>query len=244
LDQLPFPALDLLDMAFYTKPSLNSIRGHYLSVAPLLTSRGCTNQCDFCTESLTYGRGVRFHSPEYVLEWMKKVWVDYKVEGIYFYDNNFLVSEERAQEICEKILSTGVNKKVKWAIQARVNHIHSEILKLLKKAGCILIELGVESVLQSHLDRVRKGTTVSINEKAVALCQKEGLHVHAFMMTGFEGETLPDLEKGLHWLKQIKPDSFSWFPLGIHPGTLLYQKKGDGFFEKNEWWDSLNRGIC
>jgi anaerobic magnesium-protoporphyrin IX monomethyl ester cyclase len=235
LDDLPFPDLNLLDMDFYTSPSLDSIRGHFLSVAPILTSRGCTNRCDFCAESLTYGRGIRFHSPEYVIEWVKKILVEYQVEGIYLCDNNFLAHEERAREICEKILSKGLNRNFKWAIQARANSIHPDILRLLKKAGCILIELGIESTSQVHLNSIHKGTTLSINERAIALCRKERIYAHAFFMTGFEGETLSDLDQGLRWIKQAKPDSFSWYPLDIHPGTALYQKRGNQFFEKNEW---------
>jgi radical SAM superfamily enzyme YgiQ (UPF0313 family) len=235
LDHLPFPALDLLDMAFYTKPTLLSIRGYYLSTIPILTSRGCAYRCDFCCESITYGKGVRLHGLEYVIEWIRKVLMDYRVEAIYFYDNDFLFDEVRSIELCEKMLSTGLSKKVQWAIQTRANRIHIDILKLLKKAGCISIELGVESALQNQLNNIHKGTEVDINEKAIALSRREGISVHAYMMTGFEGERISDLQKGLHWLKRVKPDSFSWFPLMIHPGTLLYKNKGNHFFEKNEW---------
>jgi anaerobic magnesium-protoporphyrin IX monomethyl ester cyclase len=235
LDDLPFPALDLLNMAFYSKPSLNSIRGYYLSVLPMLTSRGCPYRCDFCCESITYGRGVRPHGLEYVIEWMKEILTDYRVEAIYFYDNDFLFDEVRAIEFCERMLSTGLSKKVRWAIQTRVNRIHPNILNLLRRAGCISIELGVESAQQNQLDHVHKATQVEISEKAIALSRREGISVHANMMTGFEGEKISDLEEGLRWLKRVKPNSFSWFPLMIHPGTRLYKNKGNGFFDRNEW---------
>ena len=235
LDSLPLPALDLLDMAFYTKPTLLSIRGYYLSTIPILASRGCAYHCDFCCESITYGKGVRLHGLEYVIEWIRKVLMDYQVEAINFYDNDFLFDKVRSIELCEKMLSTGLSKKVKWAIQTRANRVHADILKLLKRAGCISIELGVESALQNQLDHVHKGTKVDVNERAVDLCRREGISVHAYMMAGFEGERISDLQKKLHWLKRVKPDSFSWFPLMIHPGTLLYKNKGNHFFEKNDW---------
>ncbi len=235
LDHLPFPALDLLDMAFYAKPSIHSIRGYYLSTLPMLTSRGCAYRCDFCCESITYGKGVRPHGIEYIIEWMEKMLTDYPVEAIYFYDNDFLFDEVRAIELCEKMLSTGLSKKVRWTIQTRVNRIHTDILNLLKRAGCVSIELGVESAQQNQLDHIHKATRVDINEKAIALSRREGISVHANMMTGFEGERISDLEEGLRWLKRVKPDGFSWFPLMVHPGTRLYKDKGNGFFEKNEW---------
>lgn len=235
LDRLPLPALDLLDMAFYTKPSLNSIRGYYLSTLPMLTSRGCAYRCDFCCESITYGKGIRLHGLEYIIEWMKKVLADYRVEAVYFYDNDFLFDEGRSIEFCEKMLSTGLSKKVHWAIQTRVSRIHTNILKLLKKAGCVSIELGVESAQQNQLDHIHKATRVELSEKAIALSRREGISVHANMMTGFEGERVSDLEEGLRWLKRVRPNSFSWFPLMVHPGTQLYKSKGNGFFEEHEW---------
>ena len=236
LDDLPFPALDLLDMAFYTRPGRFTIRGYYLSTVSLLTSRGCVKRCDFCTESLTYGRGVRFHSPDYVIEWIKQVLTDYpKVQGIYLHDNDFLINEERARTICEKILSTGLEKRMKWSIQTRVERVHPEILKLLKRAGCISIELGIESASQKQLDSIHKGTTRDLNERAIRLCREEGFSTHASMIVGLEGETISDLAENLRWLKQVKTDTFYWFSLEIHPGTSLYQKKGNRFFEVNEW---------
>lgn len=235
LDDLPFPALDLLDMAFYTRPGRHAIRGHYLSSVSILTSRGCSRRCDFCSESLTYGRGVRFHHPDYVLEWIQHLLKNDPVEGIYFHDNDFLIDEPRARGICERLLSHGLEKKIKWSIQTRVDRVHTDILRLLKRAGCISIEFGVESALQSQLDSVHKGTTVDLNERAIALCRKEGFSVHVYMITGFEGEKVPDLDQNLRWVKRMKPNTFYWFPLEIYPGTALYREKGNRFFEENEW---------
>ncbi|MBI4775654.1 MAG: B12-binding domain-containing radical SAM protein [Deltaproteobacteria bacterium] len=235
LDDLPFPAFDLLDMKYYTRPSISTIRGFYLSTVSILSSRGCERRCDFCSESSTYGRGVRFHSVDYVMEWIRHILKNYGVEALYFMDNDFLIDERRAGEICERMLSEGMHKRIKWAIQARANRIQPAILRQLKRAGCILIEIGIESGLQDQLNSVRKGTTVQVNERAVKLIQRHRMHPHLYMITGFEGETLSDLEKKLAWIKHLNPASFSWFPLQLYPGTALYEKRGNRFFEENEW---------
>lgn len=235
LDDLPFPDFSGLEMSFYTKPSLVPIRGRWLSTLSMLTSRGCSKSCDFCAESLTYGKGVRFHSVEYVIEWMKKATGDYPVEGVYFHDNDFLLDEDRARAICEKMIDTGLHRKLVWAIQTGVARINGEILKLLKRAGCVLVELGVEASLQEQLDSMHKGTKVVQNERAIALCRREGLSVHAYMITCFPGESTAELEQRLNWLRKTKPDSFQWSPLQVLPGTALYSRAGNGFFENSEW---------
>lgn len=235
LDQLPFPAMDLLDMKYYLKPSFNTINGHYLSAVSMLTSRGCIYKCDFCTESLTYGKGIRFHSIEYIIENLKKMLKDYSFEAVYFHDNDFLIDENRFYKLCESITACGLHKKLKWCIQTRAGRIKAEVLKTAKAAGCIKIEMGIESPVQWQLDMVRKSSTTDENEKAIALCRKMGISVHAYMIAGFEGERIPDLDQKLQWIKRNRPNTFSLGKLKIHPGTRLYSEKGCRFFENNDW---------
>lgn len=235
LDLLPQPALDLMDMDLYTQRTDGVIRRHNLSVATLVASRGCLRKCRFCAESLTYGRGVRLHSPAYVLDWMRRVVTDYQVDGIHFHDNDFLVDEQWAREICHGIRAAGLDRKVKWSIQARADHLDSEMARLLKASGCALVEIGIETGCQDELDRMAKGTSPAVNKEAIALCRKAGLDVHAYMLTALENETISDLEQRLAWLKSARPTSFQWTPLHIYPGTVLYAEKGDDFYAAQEW---------
>lgn len=235
LDSLCLPALDLMDMEFYTQRSNGVIRGHNLRAATLVTSRGCYRRCCFCAESLTYGPGVRFHSPAYVLKWIQHVVADYSVDGLHFHDNDFLANEARARDICQEMLKTGLHRRLKWSIQARAERLNRDIARLLKSAGCVLVEIGIEAGTQAELDRLSKGTTVEVNTSAVAVCRKAGLDVHAYMLTGMEDETIPDLEYRLAWVKRAKPTSYQWSQVAMHPGTALYREKGGDFFAKSEW---------
>jgi anaerobic magnesium-protoporphyrin IX monomethyl ester cyclase len=235
LDQLPQPALDLMDMAWYTQRTDGVIRRHNLAAATLVTSRGCQRRCRFCAESLTYGRGVRCHSPDYVLEWIQRVVTDYQVDGIHFHDNDFLADEQRGHEICHRLMETGLSRRIEWSIQTRADRLNREMARLLKAAGCVLVEIGVETGTQAELDRMAKGTTPEINRQAIALCRWAGLDVHAYMLTRLEGETVGDLKHRLAWLKRARVTSFQWTPVLIHPGTPLYAEKGDDFFSTHEW---------
>lgn len=237
LDALPFPDLSLFDMPFYTQRGTNMIRGHFLSTVSLLTSRGCSRRCPFCTESLTYGRGVRFHSSAYVADMAEKVLRDNpQVSGIYFHDNDFLIDRARVEELCGEFIRRGLMRRLGWAVQARVDRLDQEILTLMRRAGCIAVELGVEASTQAALDRLGKGSTVDQNLAAIRLCQAQGISVHAYMMTQVAGETVADLESRLAWLKMAAPDTFQWSPLKIYPGSLMYRDgAGKNFFETSPW---------
>ncbi len=235
LDSLPLPAYDLMDMGFYTERTHFTLRRHNLASTTLITSRGCYHRCRFCAESVTYGRGVRFHSASYVLEWMRSVVANYDLDGIHFHDNDFLANEGRAREICEGIMRAGLHRKVKWSIQARADRISWELARLLKAAGCVLVEIGVEAGTQAELDHMGKGTTREMNTRAASLCRKAGLDVHAYMLTGVEGETIAELEGRLNWVKRVRPTTFQWTDVAIYPGTPLYHERGEGFFARSTW---------
>jgi radical SAM superfamily enzyme YgiQ (UPF0313 family) len=235
LDGLPFPALDLLDMRFYLRRGTQTIRGHYLSTISLITSRVCTRRCDFCAESLTYGKGIRYHSPGYVIELIERLTREYSFDAVYFHDNNFLSNVERAALIFEEFIRRGISARIKWAVQTRADSLQQDILPLMKKAGCVLIEIGIEASAQETLSRFHKGTTVNMNEKAIALCRKAGIAVHAYMLTSVPGETMADLDERLQWIKKARPSTFSWHSLKMYPGTRLYLQSGNRFFESIPW---------
>ena len=240
LDDLPFPELSLFDMNFYTSRGANMIRGHYLSTLSLLTSRGCSRRCSFCTESLTYGKGVRFHSTDYVADLVEKVLQDMpQVEGIYFHDNDFLIDRVRVEELCSEFIRRGLNRRFGWAVQARVDRCDEAILSLMRRAGCIAVELGVEASSQTALNSLGKGSTVDQNLAAIRQCQAQGLSVHAYMMTQVAGETVENMNTQLDWLKMAAPNTFQWSPLNIYPGSQLYRETAEnGFFETSPWTEA------
>ncbi len=167
---------------------------------------------------------------------LRSVLAEYPVEAIYFHDNDFLSDRDRAAAICEKMIAAGLHRRVKFALQTRVSRINPEMLQLLKRAGCTLVELGIEAASQAELDSVQKGTTMDLNGRALALCRQAGLAAHAYMLAGFEGETAADLEGRLRWLKRGPHNlTFSMGLLQLYPGTRLYRKKGASFFEENRW---------
>lgn len=235
LDALPFPKMDILNMPYYLKANPTTIRGFNLSAATVQTSRGCSHRCSFCSESLTYGHGVRFYSPEYVLELLQELTGNYPVNGIYFLDNDFLANRERAKILCRLMIGRGLSRRLKWAIQTRADRVNASMLSLLKRAGCVKIEMGIESSQQHQLNQVNKKGDLKTSETAIQLCRQHGLSVHAYMLTGLENETMEDLHSQLAWLKRLRPDTSTWSLLHLYPGTLLYQQKGRCFFETQPW---------
>jgi anaerobic magnesium-protoporphyrin IX monomethyl ester cyclase len=235
LDDLPSPDYGIFDMNYYMSANHHTIKGFYLRTACVLSSRGCPNSCEFCSESLTFGRGMRFHSPEYVIDNIERLVIDYGAEGIYFHDNNFLASPAHSEDICRGLIRSGLSKKIRWEMQTGTPTINDKILPLLSEAGCIKIELGIESIREKDLKDMNKNADTGINSKAIDLCHEYGINTHTNFMTGFEGETIQDLNNMIEWIRKSRPHTFSLHRMQIYPGTRLYDRIGDRFFENNEW---------
>ena len=234
-DGLPFPAFHLLDMNYYTKRSLFTIWGHFVKSVTLMASRGCSGSCSYCLESRAFGPQMRYRKLDLVLEDIKRALTDYPIDAIYFRDCNFLNSRERSLEFASRVLQ--LNRRFVWACQTRVDTVDLELLRLLKRAGCVLIEFGVETPLASNLTRLGKKVEPGAPDRAFGLCRQAGINSHAYLLTGYPGETLDDFRSCLEWIKNSSADNYFWNQLRVLPGTPLYAGYGESFFETHDWTD-------
>ena len=103
LDELPYPAYDLVDMEQYLSPSKIGYRSFQDRAISMITSRGCPFNCCFCAVHLHMGQGFRAHSAEYVLDHIQYVVDKYKVKNIFFEDDNLTLDLKRFEAICDGI---------------------------------------------------------------------------------------------------------------------------------------------
>ena len=151
------------------------------------------------------------------------------VKEIVFEDDTFTINKQRVSEICNMMIQKGINKKVRWLCNARVN-LDYETMCLMKKAGCHLIIPGIESVNQQILKNIHKGTTVEQIEAYIANARKAGLMIHACYMVGNQGETHETMKETLAVAMRFKTDTAQFFPLIPYPGTGAYNwAKSNGY---------------
>ena len=137
LDELPFPAYDLLPLEKY------SILGQKLEHFPLMSSRGCPFGCRYCASSRFMGRMFRARSAENVadeIEWLND---KFGAKYVAFGDDTFTLSKKRVLEFCREIRERGLD--VEWSCSSRVDTIDGETIREMKRAGCNCIYYGVES---------------------------------------------------------------------------------------------------
>ncbi|MFA6637213.1 MAG: radical SAM protein [Candidatus Omnitrophota bacterium] len=221
LDEIPFPGRRMVPYEKYD--SLLTTRS---PVTTMFTSRGCPFKCSFCARP-HLGKKFRMQSAKKVLEEMREC-VDMGIHEFLFYDDTFTVNKDRVMQLCDGILSSGID--VGWHIRSRVDTVDSEMLALLKRAGCKGIHYGVEAGTDKVLRVLEKGITVDQVKKTVALTKKHAIPTLAYFMVGNPGENRSDVMKTFELMKILSPDYAHITILAPFPGTKIYE-------------DALSRGI-
>jgi anaerobic magnesium-protoporphyrin IX monomethyl ester cyclase len=192
----------------------------YFEYQHLSLTRGCPGKCAFCGSPKFWGPKVRFHSMEYFIDELERL---YKkgVNFFYFSDDTFSVDKNRVIEICKKILEKGMN--IKWVAISRVNYMSEDILYWMRKAGCIQISYGVESGSKKIRNLLNKNISNDDIEKAFAMTIKYGILPRAYFIYGCPGETRRTIQETIDLIKKIKPLVIHFFVLSLFPGTRLYE---------------------
>lgn len=238
LDTLPFPARDLLEMSYYTRPSRFISRNFSLRTTHIFTARGCPYSCHYCAGPLIGRSMVRYHSPQRVVAEIEELIDKYSIEAVYFAEDMFLSNRNRVQEMTALFKQHDIHKKISWMAQISTNIVSRELLAMMKDAGCVHVEYGFESGSQRILDLMNKRTSVERNKEVAMLTRKSGLHFQGNFIVGYPGEREEDFKKTVFFIKEARSSNVSlniFMPL---PGTEIYKKlKDEGRLLSN--WDDL-----
>lgn len=219
IDEIDMPAYDLFPINNYAlMRDLPGIQNRDRCL-PVLSGRGCIFQCNFCYRM---DKGFRPRSIGSILEEVKKLRKDYYINTILFSDELLMSSEKRTIEICEGILKSKF--KFKWGCNGRLNFAKPPVLKLMKKAGCLFINYGIESMDQDALNVMKKGLTVGMIHEGIKNTYKAGMSPGLNIIFGNIGETRGVLKKDVEFL--LKYDDHAQRrtirPVTPYPGSPLY----------------------
>lgn len=196
--------------------------GHTLfPMVQLFTGRGCPNQCTFCSWPKTLmGKKHRVRSVNNIVDELEYIAKELpEIKEIFIEDDTFTIGKDRIREICSEIGKRELD--ITWSCNARAN-LDYESMKLMKKAGCRLLDVGYESGNDDILKNIKKGIKTSDSRRFTADAKKARLMILADFIFGMPGETKDTAEQTIRFVKQIKPNIVQFSIATPIPGTDFY----------------------
>lgn len=218
IDTIPFPAWDLFPIDYYSlirePKSINSDR-----CFPVLSGRGCTFQCNFCYRM---DKGFRPRSAENIIKEIDILKKRYNITYIDFADELFMSSSKRTKELCNAFIDTNLN--IKWGCEGRLNYATPDVLRLMKKAGCVFINYGIECMDDVVLKNMNKNLATKQIIKGIDATLSEDISPGLNIIFGNIGENEETLKKDVDFLLKYADHSQlrTIRPVTPYPGSPLY----------------------
>ena len=206
------------DLSRYVKKDFTKIiKKRLFSIVPIMTSRGCPYNCDFCCVTDLFGKTIR-HIP------VENVVKDIQNSGsrnFMFLDDNVIGHPKYAKELFRALIPL----KIKWVGQASISFLkETELLQLAADSGCKILFIGLESVSEVHLKTMKK--SMKDNEElkqTIKKIKKMGILIHASMIFGFDSDTKKVFRETVKFLIKAKISTVSFNILTPYPGTKTHE---------------------
>jgi len=190
-DDLPFPARDLLNNDAYLLP-VNGKKFTLLSIG-----RGCPSECIYCIANIYYGKKFRKRSVENIMLEIEQCIHEFDINDFLFWGESFTTDLKYGEVICDEIIKRKL--KIRWSTTSRIDTLNQTLLDKMKRAGCILLGLGIESYDREVLNKARKGITTDQIDKAVIMARNAGLNTMGHFMFGLPGDTKESALKSIRF---------------------------------------------
>lgn len=234
LDDIPLPQRRLLNVKNYS-----SLLSRGTLCTTIISSRGCPFQCAFCDRPLSpVTSHFRYRSAKNVVDEISECLED-GIKDFLFYDDTFTVNRKRVLAICEEILQR--NLKIRWDIRTRVDLVDEEMLRMLKRAGCLAIHYGVEAGNDKILKVINKGFTTSKVKEVFQMTRRLEVETLAYFMIGLPSETPADIQDTFDLAKELRPDYAHFTIFSPYPGTALYDLGLERGIIKSDIWREFAR---
>ncbi len=213
LDEIPFPARDLLPMKEYRLKTNDT---------SIIASRGCPYRCKFCAATLMGRNRYRRRSVENVVREMEEIVNEYGFERMTFFDDIFTLDKQFVTNLCKAIIAKDFH--IGLSCETRVDCVNRELLMTMRSAGFDRIFFGVESGCQDILDKYNKGTTISQIKDAVHLCKDLQIIPILSFIIGLPDDTEDTIIETIDFAISLNVRNIWFQPFTPFPGTEAYNE--------------------
>ncbi|MDP6407103.1 MAG: radical SAM protein, partial [Alphaproteobacteria bacterium] len=218
IDSIAWPAYGRFPIDYYRLVRMPRVVDEDF-VMPLMSGRGCTFRCTFCYRM---DPGYRPRDPDDIVEEIRYLKRDFGITFISFQDDLLMASVEQTEAICQALLKADLG--ITWNCNGRLNYTTPQLLRLMRDAGCVYINYGIESLDEEVLKGMKKGLRPEMVVKGVEATLEVGISPGLNMIFGSIGDTPETLGQAVDFL--LKYDDCCEIrtirPVTPYPGSPLY----------------------
>lgn len=229
LDLLPFPSRELVLNIPYEYPKLGRC-------TTLQASRGCPHSCGYyCPYPLVQGKSWRKRSIESLINEIKYILDKGIAQKIFFRDPVFTLDVKRTEALCQEILKQNI--QFKWWCETRADLLPESAVKLMAKAGCVGINMGVETGDEAlRLNRLKSHVDNQCVQQTCSYLHQYGINISLLMMIGWPGETRLSVLKTAELIVKCNPRSVGLvFPTAYFGTSFREDMETRGWLSENEF---------
>jgi len=238
LDGQPWPDREQIDIERYVHTWRERHGRGSLSV---ITARGCPYHCRWCSHSV-YGKTHRRRSATNVVDEVEFLLDRYEPDMLWIADDVFTIHHGWLAAYAGEMRRRGL--KVPFECITRADRVNERVAGMLAELGCLRVWIGSESGSQRILDAMQRGVTVEQVQRAVELCRASGIETGMFIMWGYEGEQMEDVEATVAHVRKCQPE--------VCLTTVSYPIKGTPYHDQiasklvniGGWQESTDRDIA
>ncbi|HSW46838.1 MAG TPA: radical SAM protein [Phycisphaerae bacterium] len=185
------------------------------------TKRGCPAHCIYCVDPVAKGRGVRTRPPTHVADEVESL-LRQSVDVLHLCDGEFNIPPAHAIAVCEELIRRGLGSRVRWYCYATVHPFPEELADLMRRAGCVGINFGVDSGCDRMLAALKRGYQRDAIRQAVHHCRQAGLTIMLDLLIGGPGEDEDSVRESIAFIKEVSPDrAGAATGVRVYPHTAL-----------------------
>jgi anaerobic magnesium-protoporphyrin IX monomethyl ester cyclase len=237
LDHQPWPARQAVDIARYVQ----TWRTHHgTGSVNFITARGCPFRCNWCSHQV-YGQSHRRRDPVMVVDEVEWLLREYSPDFVWISDDVFTINHDWLRRYAAEMRRRSL--RVPFECISRADRLNGEMLDVLAQLGCSRIWIGSESGSQRILDAMDRGVKVEQVRDSIRMARERGIQTGMFLMWGYEGEELDDIEATIRHVSTSNPDIF--FTTVSYPikGTPYYRSLAERLVQLEPWHKTSDREL-
>ncbi len=213
---------------------------HGRSSVSVIQARGCPYTCTWCSHSV-YGNTHRRRTPADAAEELLWIKEQYNPDMIWYADDVFAINHRWFFEYQAELTKRGV--RIPFECISRADRLTEDVVKAFADMGCFRVWNGSESGSQRILDLMDRKVKVKDVQEKTHLLRRYGIETGMFIMLGYEGEEIRDLEETVEHLKISNPDLFLTTVAYPIKGTPYYSEVESRVLSNKAWHERSDRDL-